>query len=49
MTVGAEVCSWVDAEVRRTNEGAKTEQAGYVGAQNNYPRNGGGFSRNVVP
>ena len=33
MTVGTEVCSWVDAEDRRTNEGTKTEQAGYVGAQ----------------
>ena len=39
MTVSAEVCSWVDAEVRRTNEGTKTEQAGYVGAQINNPRN----------
>ncbi len=33
MTVGTEVCPWVDAEVRRTNEGIKTEQAGYAGAQ----------------
>ena len=30
--VGIEVCLWVDAEVRRTNEGIKTEQARYVGA-----------------
>ena len=37
MTVGAEVCSWVDAEVRRTNEGIKTEQAGYVGVKINTP------------
>ena len=33
MTVGTEMCSWVDAEIRRTNEGIKTEQTGYVGAQ----------------
>ena len=32
MTVGTEVCSWVDAEDWRTNEDTKTEQAGYVGA-----------------
>ena len=35
MTVGTEVCSWVDAEDWRTNEGIKTEQARYVGAQIN--------------
>ena len=46
---GIEVCPWVDAEVRHTNEGIKTEQARYVGAQINNPRNAGGFSRNVVP
>ena len=38
MTVGTEMCSWVDAEDWRTNEGIKTEQAGYVGAQINNPR-----------
>ena len=38
MTVGTEMCSWVDAEDWRTNEGIKTEQAGYVGAQINTPR-----------
>ncbi len=33
MTVGAEVCSWVDEEDWRTNEGTKIEQARYVGAK----------------
>ena len=33
VTVGTEVCSWVDAEVRRTNENTKTEKPRYVGAQ----------------
>ncbi len=46
--VGIEVCLWVDAEVRRTNEGIKTEQARYVGAQINNPRNARRFLGNVV-
>ena len=37
MTVGTEVCLWVDAEDWRTNEGIKTEQARYVGAPINTP------------
>ena len=39
ITVGTAACSWVDAEVRRTNEGTEIEPPGYVGAQINNPRN----------